>query len=67
MTTSPVRSIVDDQLDEIATVTLLTRPGQSLPEALGLSPETPLIDCGLRGALTIRNGRRYIEQEVRHG
>ena len=65
MTTSIVRSIVDDQLDEIATVTLLTRPGQSLPEALGLPPETRLIDCGLRGALTIRRGRRYIE--VRHG
>lgn len=66
MTTSPVRSIVDDQLDEIAaTVTLLTRPGQSLPEALGLPPETRLIDCGLRGALTIRRGRRYIAIEAR--
>lgn len=63
MTTSPVRSIVDDQLDEIATVTLLTtRP---LPEALGLPPETRLVDCGLRGALTIRRGRRYIEIEAR--
>lgn len=63
MTTSPVRSIVDDQLNEIRTVTVLTtRP---LPEALGLPPETPLIECGLRGALTIRGGRRYIELEVR--
>ncbi|THG87073.1 hypothetical protein E5198_00725 [Pseudomonas sp. A-1] len=63
MTTSPVRSIVDDQLNEIRTVTVLTtRP---LPEALGLPPNTPLIECGLRGALTIRGGRRYIELEVR--
>ena len=65
MTTSPVRCIIDDQLDEIATVTLLTRPGQPLPEALGLPPETPLIECGLRGALTIRRGRRYIEIEAK--
>ena len=63
MTTSPVRSIVDDQLDEIRTVTVLTT--QQLPEALGLPPETRLIDCSLRGALTIRGGRRYITREVR--
>lgn len=62
MTTSLIRSIVDGQLNEIRTVTLLTT--QPLPEALGLPPETRLIDCGLRGALTIRNGRRYIEVEV---
>ncbi len=36
-----------------------------LPQALGLPPETPLIDCGLRGALTIRGGRRCIERETR--
>lgn len=63
MTNSPVRSIVDDQLEEIRTVTVLTT--QPLPEALGLPPETRLIDCRLRGAMTIRNGRRYIAQEVR--
>lgn len=63
MTTSPVRSIVDDQLDEISTVTVLTT--KPLPETLGLPPETLLIDCGLRGALTIRKGRWYVEREVR--
>ena len=37
----------------------------SLPAALGLPGSTPLIDCGLRGALTIHRGTRRFQREVR--
>lgn len=47
------------------TVIRLSRKGQTLAEMLNLPPETRLIDCGIRGAITVRKGRRYVEQEVR--
>lgn len=41
--------------------TLLVPPHQTLIEALGLSPETRLIDAGLCSPLTIRGGRRWVQ------
>ena len=48
-----------------APLTVLSAPGQSLCEALGLPPETRLIDSGICSAMTIKRGRRVLE--VRHG
>ena len=41
--------------------TVLTAPRQSLPEAMGLPPETRLVDIGLCSATTIRGGRRWVQ------
>ena len=48
-----------------ATVTHLLRSGQSLPEALGYAPETPLRLVPINSLLTIH--RRRWSVEVRHG
>lgn len=62
MTTSPVKSLVEEQLEEAERrVGLLVMRGQSLPDALGLSPDTRLVDTPIRGAMTIRGGRRVLE------
>jgi len=47
------------------TITVLVHPGQTLPEALGLSPDTPLIAVPMYSLLTIKRGRWYVE--VKHG
>ncbi|WP_338547275.1 hypothetical protein V6W80_11780 [Pseudomonas benzopyrenica] len=60
MTTSPVPAITDDQVAEAeARHTLLLRAKQSLPEALGLPPETRLIDSPIRSPMMRRPGRRW--------
>ena len=41
--------------------TVLTAPHQSLADAMGLPPETRLIDIGLCSATTIRGGRRWVQ------
>lgn len=41
--------------------TVLTAPQQSLAEAMGLPPETRLIDIGLCSATTIKGGRRWVK------
>lgn len=41
-------------------VTLMTTPGQSLCDALGLPPETRLIDTPICSAMTIKRGRRWL-------
>ena len=65
-TTAPVTSLIDEQVAEIARrFTLLSAPGQSLCEALGLPPDTRLIDSGISSPMTIKRGRRVLE--VRHG
>jgi hypothetical protein len=65
MTTTPlVKSLTDEQLDDLRH-TILSQPGQSLPEALGLPPETRLVDTGICSPMTIKRGRRIVE--VRHG
>ncbi len=41
--------------------TVLTAPHQSLAEAMGLPPETRLVDIGFCSATTIRAGRRWVQ------
>jgi len=41
--------------------TVLSAPQQSLADAMGLPPETRLIDTGLCSATTIRGGRRWVQ------
>lgn len=41
--------------------TVLTAPHQSLAEAMGLPPETRLVDAGLCSATTIKGGRRWVQ------
>lgn len=63
---APVTSLIDEQVaDAEQRITLLSAPGQSLCEALGLPPETRLIDSGISSPMTIKRGRRVLE--VRHG
>lgn len=65
-TTAPVTSLIDDQLAEIKqSLVMLTRPGQSLCDAMRLPPETRLIDSGICSAMTMKRGRRALE--VRRG
>lgn len=59
-TTAPCMSIIDEQLAEISADAIQLRPGQTLPEALGLPPETRLIDTPICSAMTIRGARRYL-------
>lgn len=62
MSTAPVKSITDEQLEDVERrVALLIGPGLSLPRALGLPPETRLVDTPIRSAMTIRRGRRVVE------
>jgi len=59
MSTSPIPSITADQVAEAeARHTLLLRTRQSLPEALGLPPETRLVDTPIRSPMTRWPGRR---------
>lgn len=41
--------------------TVLTAPRQSLADAMGLPPETRLVDIGFCSATTIRGGRRWVQ------
>ena len=64
-TTAPVKTLLVEQAAVAKRrITLLSAPGQSLCEALGLPPETRLIDSGICSAMTIKRGRRVVE--VRH-
>jgi len=45
------------QQPQACRVTLMTTPGQSLCDALGLPPETRLIDAPIRSAATLKKGR----------
>lgn len=63
MSTAPLYpSIIDEQLAGISTrpMVVLLHPDQSLPEALGLPPETRLIDTPICSPMTMRGGRRYV-------
>lgn len=63
MTTSSVPAITDKQVAEAeARHTLLLRARQSLPEALGLPPETRLIDTPIRSPMSRRSGNRWSVQ-----
>lgn len=64
MTTRPVKSLIDEQLEELEPVALLLAPGEDLAQRLGLPRETRLIDTPICSAMTIKSGRRYVE--VRH-
>lgn len=60
MTTRPVKSLIDEQLED------LIMPAQaSIPEALGIPYSTPVANLPQRMALTIQGGRKRLE--VRHG
>lgn len=59
-TTTPRQPLVDDSLTDLSH-TVLSAPRQSLPEALGLPPDTPLHQAGLRSPVTIRKGRKWVE------
>ncbi|WP_434456539.1 hypothetical protein JQR85_13700 [Stutzerimonas urumqiensis] len=59
-TTAPVKSLADEQVEEIRHA-VLTKPGQSLTDALGLPPETRFVDSGICSPMTIRRGRRAVE------
>lgn len=64
MTTRPVKSLIDEQLEELEPITLLLAPGEDLAQRLGLPRETRLIDTPICSAMTIKSGRRYLK--VRH-
>jgi hypothetical protein len=59
-TTPPVTTLVDEPLEYVR-YTVLTAPGQSLPDALGLPPDTRLIDCGICSPMTVKRGRKRVQ------
>lgn len=59
-TTAPVKGLVDEQVEEIRHA-VLVKPGQSLPDALGLPPETRFVDSGICSPMTIKRGRKALE------
>lgn len=63
MTTSPVKSLIDEQLEdaEQELLTLVSSTDRRLPDLLGLPASTRLVDTPIRGAMTIRGGRRVLE------
>ena len=58
--TPPVTTLVDEPL-ECVRYTVLTAPGQSLPNALGLPPDTRLIDSGICSPMTVKRGRKRVQ------
>ena len=59
MTSAPAPAVVGEQVADVeARHTLLLRARQSLPDALGLPPETRLIDTPIRSSMTRWPGRR---------
>ncbi|MHB0820097.1 hypothetical protein ACYCFK_17705 [Stutzerimonas stutzeri] len=62
MTTRPVTNIIDEQLaDAELRHSILLRRGESLPDRLGLPPETRFVDSPIRSLMTIKGGRRALE------
>ncbi|WJM50365.1 hypothetical protein QUC27_12355 [Pseudomonas aeruginosa] len=55
MTTRPVRSIIDDQLDD-----LVMPSGADIAAVLGLPRETLVVNLPRRMALTINRGRKCL-------
>ncbi|ALZ09045.1 hypothetical protein [Pseudomonas aeruginosa] len=55
MTTRPVRSIIDDQLDD-----LVMPAGADIAAVLGLPRETLVVNLPRRMALTIKRGRKCL-------
>ncbi|MCO2179886.1 hypothetical protein FA392_15255 [Pseudomonas aeruginosa] len=55
MTTRPVRSIIDDQLDD-----LVMPAGADIAAGLGLPRETLVVNLPRRMALTIKCGRKCL-------
>ncbi|MFU7338386.1 hypothetical protein ACM739_18915 [Pseudomonas aeruginosa] len=55
MTTRPVRSIIDDQLDD-----LVMPAGADIAAVLGLPRETLVVNPPRRMALTIKRGRKCL-------
>ncbi|MGC8383361.1 hypothetical protein ACP3P8_05195 [Pseudomonas aeruginosa] len=55
MTTRPVRSIIDDQLDD-----LVMPAGADIAAVLGLPRETLVVNLPRRMALTIKKGRKWL-------
>ncbi|RQD56443.1 hypothetical protein [Pseudomonas aeruginosa] len=55
MTTRPVRSIIDDQLDD-----LVMPAGADIAAVLGLPRETLVVNLPRRRALTMKGGRKRL-------
>ncbi|HCF3278773.1 TPA: hypothetical protein ACKPYC_001153 [Pseudomonas aeruginosa] len=55
MTTRPVRSIIDDQLDD-----LVMPAGADIAAVLGLPRETLVVNLPRRMALTMKGGRKRL-------
>ncbi|MCT7340569.1 hypothetical protein N5K55_06030 [Pseudomonas aeruginosa] len=55
MTTRPVRSIIDDQLDD-----LVMPAGADIAAVLGLPRETLVVNLPRRMAVTIKKGRKCL-------
>ncbi|HBO5771300.1 TPA: hypothetical protein L4599_003790 [Pseudomonas aeruginosa] len=55
MTTRPVRSIIDDQLDD-----LVMPAGADIAAVLGLPRETLVVNLPRRMVLTIKRGRKCL-------
>lgn len=55
MTTRPVRSIIDDQLDD-----LVMPAGADIAAVLGLPRETLVVNLPRRMTLTIKKGRKRL-------
>ncbi|EOK5392708.1 TPA: hypothetical protein SL792_000785 [Pseudomonas aeruginosa] len=55
MTTRPVRSIIDDQLDD-----LVMPAGADIAAVLGLPRETLVVNLPRRMTLTIKKGRKCL-------
>lgn len=63
MTTSPVKSLIDDMVDELVS-DHLSPSRVPLNESLGLSRETLVMNIPVRLAMTMQGGRKRLE--VRH-
>ncbi|MHA6234236.1 hypothetical protein [Pseudomonas fluorescens group sp. PF-69] len=59
MTTSPVKSLIEELVDELV-LEHLSPSRMPLNEALGLPRDTLVINCPIRSAVTIKNGRRVV-------
>jgi hypothetical protein len=60
MTTSPVKTLIDEMVDELI-LSHLSPTRVPLNEALGLPRDMLVINCPIRSAVTIKNGRRVVQ------
>jgi len=60
MTTSPVKTLIDEMVDELI-LSHLSSTRVPMNEALGLPRDMLVINSPIRSAVTIKNGRRVVQ------